>query len=75
MNAISATFTSPKQGGTAATGRVIRRFRSMLNTLGQWRLRARTRRHLRELEEHLLSDVGLDRHAARREALKPFWQQ
>ena len=42
--------------------------------LAQWSERARTRHQLIELDDHLLRDVGLDRHAARTEARRMFWQ-
>lgn len=40
----------------------------------QWDTRRKTRRALKELEPHLLHDIGLDRLSARAEAAKPFWQ-
>ncbi|MDX1541839.1 MAG: DUF1127 domain-containing protein [Geminicoccaceae bacterium] len=36
--------------------------------------RSTTRRALRELDAHLLDDVGIDRQEARREAAKRFWR-
>ncbi|MFP7672599.1 DUF1127 domain-containing protein [Marivita sp. S0852] len=42
--------------------------------LTQWTERRRTRRHLGQLDDHLLRDVGLDRLAAQREADRKFWQ-
>lgn len=39
-----------------------------------WWQRARERRRLRELEDHLLRDLGLTRADALREAAKPFWR-
>jgi uncharacterized protein YjiS (DUF1127 family) len=46
-----------------------------LNTAAAWMIRSAQRRVLRELaeERHLLSDVGLTRAQALREAAKPFW--
>jgi uncharacterized protein YjiS (DUF1127 family) len=48
-----------------------------LRTVGAWLVRAVERRALRELaqEGHLLSDIGLSREQALREASKPFWRQ
>ncbi|MGB8623557.1 MAG: DUF1127 domain-containing protein [Paracoccaceae bacterium] len=34
---------------------------------------ARQRRHLRDLPDHLLKDIGLTREAARAEAERRFW--
>jgi uncharacterized protein YjiS (DUF1127 family) len=39
-----------------------------------WYRRARERRALAELDDHLLRDCGLSRAEARREAAKPFWR-
>lgn len=36
--------------------------------------RARTRRELRELPDHLLADVGLSRDDVANEVIKPFWR-
>ena len=49
--------------------------RRPLRTVGTWLVRAVERRALRELaqEGHLLSDIGLSREQALREASKPFW--
>lgn len=48
-----------------------------LRTVGTWLVRAVQRRALRELaqEESLLSDIGLSREQALREASKPFWRR
>ncbi|MBT3307517.1 MAG: DUF1127 domain-containing protein [Alphaproteobacteria bacterium] len=39
-----------------------------------WHSRARQRRFLSKLDERLLGDIGIDRHAARHESAKRFWQ-
>jgi uncharacterized protein YjiS (DUF1127 family) len=48
-----------------------------LKTVGTWLVRAAERRALRELaqEGSLLSDIGLTREQALREASKPFWRR
>ena len=43
-------------------------------TLALWRERARQRRHLSELDDRLLRDIGLTRHQVRDEYRKPFWR-
>lgn len=40
----------------------------------RWRSRARGRRELLRLDDHLLSDIGVNRAQALEEALKPFWR-
>jgi uncharacterized protein YjiS (DUF1127 family) len=39
-----------------------------------WPERRRQRAQLRELEDHLLRDIGVTRGEALREARKPFWR-
>ena len=47
---------------------------AVLATLCAWRERSRQRRHLRDLDERLLRDIGLSRGDVRREAAKPGWR-
>jgi uncharacterized protein YjiS (DUF1127 family) len=39
-----------------------------------WRERARSRRVLLGMDDRMLSDIGIDRAAARSEGERPFWQ-
>jgi uncharacterized protein YjiS (DUF1127 family) len=39
-----------------------------------WQERARERRRLASLDDHLLRDIGLSRGAIDREVRKPFWE-
>jgi uncharacterized protein YjiS (DUF1127 family) len=41
--------------------------------VARWLDRARSRRALADLNDHLLRDVGLTAAEARRESAKPFW--
>ncbi|HEU0221268.1 MAG TPA: DUF1127 domain-containing protein [Paracoccaceae bacterium] len=45
---------------------LIERLRLWIEVAGQ-------RRHLLELDDHLLADIGLNRDTARIEAARPFW--
>lgn len=38
-----------------------------------WITRRRTRKHLSELDDHMLKDIGITRTQARKEAARPFW--
>jgi len=40
-----------------------------------WQERARGRRELQQLNDHMLKDIGLNRIDALREAEKPFWKR
>ncbi|MDR5903869.1 DUF1127 domain-containing protein [Franzmannia qiaohouensis] len=49
----------------------------LTSRLAAWRRQAqrhRTRRRLKQLDCHLLEDIGVDRQTAAREARKPFWK-
>ncbi|HAS3047703.1 TPA: DUF1127 domain-containing protein [Vibrio parahaemolyticus] len=40
-----------------------------------WRRNYRTRRHLKDLPEHLWDDIGLEANEIRNEVSKPFWRE
>lgn len=40
----------------------------------RWQGRANQRRILKELDDHMLQDIGLERFQAAEEAAKPFWR-
>jgi uncharacterized protein YjiS (DUF1127 family) len=46
----------------------------LLATIFEWSARARERRALFRLDDHLLKDIGLSRADVAREADKHFWQ-
>jgi len=43
-------------------------------TIVVWQQRYELRRHLLEMDAHLLDDIGFSRVEARQEAAKPFWK-
>ncbi len=45
----------------------------MLNTLVRWQHRADQRRHLGNMDDRLLADMGITRADAIQESRKPFW--
>jgi uncharacterized protein YjiS (DUF1127 family) len=47
---------------------------SVVTTLLIWQQRARDRRQLQSLSDHMLRDIGLTRADVFAEASKPFWQ-
>jgi uncharacterized protein YjiS (DUF1127 family) len=75
-----AALTSPVQGmlGRPLYGDLpplaARSGSRALATLMQWRERARQRRALREMSDHMLRDIGISRAQAAGEAAKPFWR-
>jgi len=48
--------------------------RKVLATAFEWNRRRHQRKSLAELDEHMLRDIGIDRHQALIEASKPFWR-
>ena len=48
--------------------------RGLAGVLASWSDRARQRRRLTDLDDHLLRDIGKTRAEALREAGKPFWR-
>ncbi len=49
-------------------------WRRAVNPVGMWNDRSRQRRHLLELSDHLLRDIGVTRAEVEAEAGKPFWR-
>ena len=62
-------FVRPSRG-SAGTGAVTRFFDHALT----WLERARQRRHLAELDDRLLRDIGLSRAEVEHEISRPFWK-
>lgn len=62
-----------------AHGQAMRSARSLLQALAgmlqRMRQRARLRRDLERLDEHLLHDIGIKREELEAEATKPFWRR
>jgi len=67
-------MTARDAGATAARGgrRVLA---GLWRVLLLWHRRARQRRDLAGLDEHLLRDIGVDRLVAGQEARKRFWRR
>lgn len=59
----------------AAGGWFPRAGQAVFGLVWLWLFRRRSRRHLRDLDAHLLRDIGLDSELIRREARKPFWRR
>jgi uncharacterized protein YjiS (DUF1127 family) len=69
------TFSSPINGLTRGAGHEIA---AVLDRLFEapflWAERAAERRHLAQLDDHLLNDIGLNRAEIETVANKPFWR-
>lgn len=68
----AATGRAPVVGVTAYLSGA---FRTLADILAAWQARLDSRRHLLELDDRLLRDIGISRYDAEREAAKPFWRQ
>lgn len=53
---------------------LARRAGALLATVAEWSARARQRRELLALDEHMLADIGISRGEALAEGRKPFWR-
>jgi uncharacterized protein YjiS (DUF1127 family) len=69
------TFSSPINSLSRGVGHQIA---AVLDQLFEapfvWAERAAERRHLAELDDHLLNDIGLNRADIEAVSTKPFWQ-
>ena len=46
----------------------------LADLLATWEQRARERRHLAEMSDHMLKDLGISRADAQHESAKPVWR-
>ncbi|EKF19223.1 DUF1127 domain-containing protein [Nitratireductor pacificus] len=76
-----STGHSPKLSATgpdAPAPGLLRRIGARIGTLcirlARASARYRQRRHLAELDDHQLADIGLTRRDVERECAKPFWR-
>jgi uncharacterized protein YjiS (DUF1127 family) len=67
------SWTALPRGSVSATA-VVTRVRGWLIALARMHERSCQRRTLRDLDEHLLRDIGVTREQAEGEARKPFWR-
>ncbi len=56
------------------TKSLTERLISLLNIMQVWAERHRSRRALAQLDDRMLSDIGLSRSTIEEEIEKPFWQ-
>lgn len=48
--------------------------KNILLTIKRWHQNSVTRRHLKDLPDYLLDDIGLDKRIAKKETEKAFWE-
>jgi uncharacterized protein YjiS (DUF1127 family) len=58
----------------AASVTLAERLNRLIQTLLLWHERTRQRRHLQDLSDHMLRDIGLVRADVLAETDKPFWR-
>ncbi len=66
-----ATLAGLRPGGRSSWQRELAR---VLDRALAWHERARQRRQLQSLSDHMLHDIGLGRADVEAETAKPFWQ-
>ena len=68
-------YRFPAQSPTSLGRRLWDDFRALGVLLLTWQQRARERRHLAEMSDHMRRDLGLSEADIFRETEKPFWRQ
>jgi uncharacterized protein YjiS (DUF1127 family) len=48
--------------------------RAVMDTLVRWQERSNMRKHLSEMDDRMLKDIGISSAQVRWEAAKPFWR-
>ena len=69
----TASPVSSWRSQRAVTGQFLNSSGGVLRLLDLWWERAVARRHLAEMDDHMLLDIGLSKVEAVAEAKKPFW--
>ena len=64
---------STAYGSERTSGRLVTGLGDILAMVARWAERSAQRRHLLELEDYLLRDMGVTRADVEHEASKPFW--
>jgi uncharacterized protein YjiS (DUF1127 family) len=65
----SVTLPTPARSATSSSSRLGFAWRWLMTA---WRVDAE-RRALRDLDDHILADIGIDRCGVRAESDRPFW--
>ena len=65
---------APARLALAHSARGIGPVTRLFDRIFMWRNRARQRRHLAELDDRLLRDIGLSRVEVEHEISRPFWR-
>ena len=69
------TFSSPINGLSRGVGHeIVAVLDRLFDAPFRWAERAAERRHLAELDDHLLKDIGLNRAEVEAVSTKPFWR-
>jgi uncharacterized protein YjiS (DUF1127 family) len=69
------TFSSPINGLSRGVGHeIVAVLDRLFEAPFTWAERAAERRHLAELDDHLLNDIGLNRADVEAVSTKPFWR-
>ncbi len=76
----SAAYAMPRTTGASAQRGAMQPARaanargSLIDLVLRWRRRARERRAMLRLDDHLLRDIGIDRMRVEQLAARPFWR-
>ena len=71
---VESDMQAPAKLALAHSARGIGLVARLFDRIYMWRNRARQRRHLAELDDRLLRDIGLSRVEVQHEISRPFWR-
>lgn len=72
---ILSPFTDDLRGDSSQRPTMLNSLSRAFELIGTWRERARSRRALLNLNDHLLRDIGITRLDVTIESAKSFWRQ
>ncbi len=65
---------APRLAGRRFVPAIVTVVRTVVDTLMLWQHRSNERKHLAEMDERMLRDIGMTTAQVRWEAAKPFWR-
>ncbi len=63
------------EGSSEAIYRLVCKLEEVKAVIDEWKRRARSRAELARMNNHMLQDIGLNRHDVDCEINKPFWKE
>ncbi|GHG80758.1 DUF1127 domain-containing protein [Pseudodonghicola xiamenensis] len=74
MSRMTQTGSSSVYGAARRQRPTVSVLKRLTTVFGLWAMRRRTRKHLSELDDFMLDDIGVTHAQAHKEASRPFWK-